>query len=59
MIESPTILVIEDDPAVRTGIVDTLEYGGYRTLEAADCHEGMKMAQTAINQTITNTESES
>jgi DNA-binding response OmpR family regulator len=44
MIESPTILVIEDDPAVRTGIVDTLEYGGYRTLEAADGHEGMKMA---------------
>jgi len=44
MIESPTILVIEDDPAVRTGIVDTLEYGGYLTLEAADGHEGMKMA---------------
>lgn len=44
MIDSPTILVIEDDSAVRTGIVDTLEYGGYRTLEAADGHEGMKMA---------------
>lgn len=44
MIDSPTILVIEDDPAVRTGIVDTLEYGGYHTLEAADGHEGMKMA---------------
>lgn len=44
MIASPTILVIEDDPAVRTGIVDTLEYGGYRTLEAADGHAGMKMA---------------
>lgn len=47
MIASPTILVIEDDPAVRTGIVDTLEYGGYRTLEAADGHEGMKMALQA------------
>ncbi|MFD2256414.1 response regulator transcription factor [Luteolibacter algae] len=44
MIESPTILVIEDDPAVRTGIVDTLEYGGYKTIEAADGHSGMKMA---------------
>ncbi len=44
MITSPTILVIEDDPAVRTGIVDTLEYGGYRTLEASNGHEGMKMA---------------
>ncbi len=47
MIASPTILVIEDDPAVRTGIVDTLEYGGYRTLEAADGYEGMKMALQA------------
>jgi DNA-binding response OmpR family regulator len=44
MIASPTILVIEDDSAVRTGIVDTLEYGGYRTLEAADGHQGMRMA---------------
>ena len=47
MIDSPTILVIEDDAAVRTGIVDTLEYGGYRTLEAADGHEGMKLAMQA------------
>jgi DNA-binding response OmpR family regulator len=47
MIDTPTILVIEDDPAVRTGIVDTLEYGGYRTLEAADGHAGMKMALQA------------
>lgn len=44
MIESPTILVVEDDPAVRTGIVDTLQYGGYQTLEAPDGHTGMKMA---------------
>lgn len=47
MIDSPTILVIEDDPAVRTGIVDTLEYGGYKTLEAADGHQGMKLALEA------------
>ncbi|MBC7980756.1 MAG: response regulator transcription factor [Armatimonadetes bacterium] len=45
--ESPTILVIEDDPAVRTGIVDTLEYGGYRTLEASDGHSGMDLALKA------------
>ncbi len=47
MIASPTILVIEDDPAVRTGIVDTLEYAGYQTLEAANGHEGMKLALEA------------
>ncbi len=39
-----TILVIEDDPAVRRGIVDVLEYTGYRTLEAADGHAGMDLA---------------
>ena len=42
-----TILVIEDDPAVRCGIVDVLEYAGYQTLEAADGHIGMKTALTA------------
>ncbi|MFK7849395.1 MAG: response regulator transcription factor [Akkermansiaceae bacterium] len=47
MIDSPTILVVEDDPAVRTGIVDTLQYGGYQTLEAADGHAGMTMALQA------------
>jgi len=39
-----TILVIEDDPAVRQGIVDVLEYAGYKTLEAPDGHAGMELA---------------
>ncbi|TAG11156.1 MAG: DNA-binding response regulator [Verrucomicrobia bacterium] len=43
----PVILVIEDDPAVRRGIVDVLEYAGYQTLEAADGHIGMEMALKA------------
>ncbi len=47
MIESPTILVIEDDSAVRMGIVDTLEYGGYQTLQAPDGYVGMEMALKA------------
>jgi DNA-binding response OmpR family regulator len=42
-----TILVVEDDPAVRRGIVDVLEYAGYRTLEAADGHIGMDLALKA------------
>lgn len=42
-----TILVVEDDPAVRQGIVDVLEYTGYRTLEAADGHAGMELALRA------------
>jgi DNA-binding response OmpR family regulator len=43
----PVILVIEDDPAVRRGIVDVLEYAGYQTLEAADGHAGMETALKA------------
>lgn len=42
-----TILVIEDDPAIRRGIVDVLEYAGYRTLEAADGDAGMDLALRA------------
>jgi len=42
-----TILVVEDDPAVRCGIVDVLEYAGYRTLEAPDGHAGMELALKA------------
>jgi DNA-binding response OmpR family regulator len=43
----PTILVIEDDPAVRRGIVDVLEFAGYQTLAAADGHAGMDLALKA------------
>jgi DNA-binding response OmpR family regulator len=43
----PVILVIEDDPAIRRGIVDVLEYAGYQTLEAADGHAGMETALKA------------
>jgi len=47
MIPDVTILVVEDDPAVRRGIVDVLEYAGYRTLEAPDGHVGMDLALKA------------
>jgi DNA-binding response OmpR family regulator len=43
----PTILVIEDDSAVRRGILDVLHYAGYLTLEAADGHAGMELALQA------------
>lgn len=43
----PVILVVEDDPAIRCGIVDVLEYAGYRTIEAADGHAGMEAALKA------------
>ncbi|MGJ8672212.1 response regulator transcription factor [Rubritalea sp.] len=42
--QTPTILVIEDDTAIRNGVVDILQYAGYQTIEAADGHQGMKAA---------------
>ena len=38
------ILTIEDDPAIRRGIVDALRFAGYEPLEAARGREGLKMA---------------
>lgn len=42
-----TILVVEDDPAIRRGVVDALEYGGYRTLEAGEGRSGLDLALRA------------
>ena len=38
------ILVIEDDPAIRGGLLDVLVFNGYRARGAADGGEGLKMA---------------
>lgn len=38
------ILTIEDDPAIRRGIVDALSFSGYTPVEAADGKIGMRLA---------------
>ena len=38
------VLVIEDDRAIRQGIVDALAFAGYDALEVADGTEGLRMA---------------
>jgi two-component system alkaline phosphatase synthesis response regulator PhoP len=38
------ILVVEDDRAIRQGILDALAFDGYDVLEAKDGQEGMQMA---------------
>jgi DNA-binding response OmpR family regulator len=38
------ILTIEDDPAIRRGIVDALAYAGYKSLEAARGDVGLQLA---------------
>ena len=41
------ILVIEDDPAIRQGLVDALQFAGYGTLEAQDGGRGLELAVKA------------
>jgi DNA-binding response OmpR family regulator len=41
-----TVLVIEDDAAIRRGIVDALKVSGYTTIEAADGEAGLSAAST-------------
>ena len=42
-----TILVVEDDPAIRRGLVDSLEFAGYGVIAAGDGEEGLKQAIAA------------
>ena len=42
-----TILIVEDDAAIRRGVVDSLEYNGYRMIEAADGKDGLDRALRA------------
>ena len=39
-----TILVIEDDSAVRRGVVDALEFAGHTVEQAGDGHQGLRAA---------------
>ncbi|MCE9545495.1 MAG: response regulator transcription factor [Planctomycetia bacterium] len=40
----PSILIVEDDAAIRRGIVDAVRFAGYVPLEAARGDDGLKMA---------------
>jgi DNA-binding response OmpR family regulator len=39
-----TILVIEDDAAIRRGLVDAMEFAGYAVIEAGDARKGLEQA---------------
>ncbi|MCL5098307.1 MAG: response regulator transcription factor [Candidatus Omnitrophica bacterium] len=41
------VLVIEDDSAIRRGLVDALQFAGYEVLEAANGADGLKQALRA------------
>lgn len=40
---SRTILVVEDDPAIRRGLVDTLGFAGYQVVETGDGDEAARL----------------
>lgn len=40
----PSILVVEDNDAIRQGIVDALQFEGYQTFEASDGDDGLESA---------------
>jgi DNA-binding response OmpR family regulator len=40
----PTVLVVEDDPAIRRGLVDALSYAGYTLLQCGDGLEALPLA---------------
>jgi two-component system, OmpR family, alkaline phosphatase synthesis response regulator PhoP len=42
-----TVLVVEDDPAIRRGLVDTLQFAGFTVIACADGQEGLDTAVTA------------
>jgi DNA-binding response OmpR family regulator len=39
--DSKRILVVEDDSAIRRGIIDALHFAGYETLQAGNGHDGL------------------
>jgi two-component system alkaline phosphatase synthesis response regulator PhoP len=41
------VLVVEDDPAIRRGVVAALAFAGYDVLEAGDGPRGLALAETA------------
>jgi len=45
--EQKKILVVEDDSAIRRGLVDALEFTGYEVLQAANGNDGMREALRA------------
>ncbi len=45
--DSQRILVVEDDAAIRRGLVDALEFSGYEVLQAANGDDGLKLALRA------------
>jgi DNA-binding response OmpR family regulator len=42
--DAKRVLVVEDDSAIRQGLVDALEFAGYELLQAANGNDGLRLA---------------
>lgn len=47
-VHSATVLIVEDDPAVRQTLVDMVEFNGYKVLSAPDGTAGLALAQREL-----------
>lgn len=47
MTAQKTVLVVEDDPAIRRGLIDALQFAGYAVIACADGQEGLDTALCA------------
>jgi DNA-binding response OmpR family regulator len=45
--DAKRILVVEDDPAIRRGLLDALQFAGYQVLQAANGNDGVTQAMRA------------
>jgi len=44
-VSKPVVLVVEDDPAIRRGLVDSLRHAGYEVIETGDGLEAQRILQ--------------
>ena len=45
-VHAPLVLIVEDEPLVRTFAVEMIEDAGYRTIEAANADEAIRLLET-------------
>ena len=50
--QPPVILVIDDEPAIRLGLVVAIKRHGYRVIEAVDGRDGLQKAQEFLPDVI-------